>query len=336
MPITDAGAFDVYGYRFVIRGSSPSAVDGLAHDFAFFRSAPTGGERPVEMVEEDPDYDALPALPASVYTPRNVAYRDGRAVYLDFHGRGIGTHDLAGGGFRIVSRDPFLLYEACYLFLLSQIGQFLDSRHMHRVHALAMALNGRAILALLPMGGGKSTLGAHLLRHKDILLMSDDSPFVDSSGRVNAFPLHLGLLPGGENEVPEQHLRRIQRMEFGPKILVNYEHFAGRVCASADPGILFLGSRTLARDCRIEPAGAMDGVRAMITNSVVGLGLYQGMEFVLHHSAWEIAGKLGVAGSRFRNALRLLRRSRVCHLRLGRDSAANAAAVLEYARRVLA
>ena len=328
-------AFDVYGFRFTIQGSSAWAVDSLSQDFAFFRSKPAGGERIIQMMEEEPDYDSLPACEASVYTPRNVVYRNGSALYLDYHGHGLGFHDPADGGFRIVGRDPCLLYEACYLFLLSQISQYLDGRKMHRIHSLAVSLNGRAILVLLPMGGGKSTLGAHLLEHKEIQLMSDDSPFVDATARVHAFPLHLGLLPGGEAKVPEQHRRMVRRMEFGPKILVNYEQFAGQVCPSAAPGIVFLGSRTLSRDCRIEPAGMRAGVRAMISNSVVGLGLYHGLEFILEHSAWELAAKLGIGWSRLANCVRLLRRSQIQYLRLGRDAEANAAAVVDFAGRVL-
>ncbi len=71
---------------------------------------------------------------------------------------------------------------------------------MHRVHALALAVDRRAMLVLLPMGGGKSTLGAELLRHPDVQLLSDDSPLVDRAGRVHAFPLRLGLLPGHEKD----------------------------------------------------------------------------------------------------------------------------------------
>jgi hypothetical protein len=328
-------AFDVYGFRFTIRGTSPWAVESLSQDFAFFRSSPIGGEQPIEMLEGDPDYDLVPVREASVYTPRNVAYRNGKTIYLDYHGRGLGIHDPSAGGFRIVGRDPHLLYEASYLFLLSRIGEYLDQKGMHRIHALAVSMGGRAILVLLPMGGGKSTLGGHLLQHEGVKLMSDDSPFVGASGRIHAFPLHLGLLPGANSEVPEQHRRLVHRMEFGPKILVNYEYFAEKVCDSAEPGIVFLGSRTLAPDCRIEPAGMAAGVRAMIANSVVGLGLFHGLEFILQRSAWELLGNFNVGCSRLGACLRLLRRSRIQHLRLGRNPEANAAAVVEFSRHAL-
>lgn len=328
-------AFDVYGFRFLVQGTSRSAVEGVSHDFAFFRTEPAGDEATVEMLEQEPDYDGLPVCGASVYTPRNTVYRNGKLSYLDFHGKGLGVHEPGKRSFRIVSRDPHLLYEASYLFLLSQIGEALDNKRLHRIHSLAVSINGRAVLVLLPMGGGKSTLGACLLRHPEVKLLSDDSPFVDASGRVHAFPLHLGLLAGSENEVPEEHRRLVNRMEFGKKFLVNYDFFADRVCPFADPGIVFLGSRTLSRDCRIEPAGMRAGIRAMVANSVVGMGLFQGLEFILERSPWELLAKAHVGWSRLANCHRLLRRSQVCRLYLGRDLDKNAAAVVEFARRVL-
>lgn len=328
-------AFDVYGFRFSVRGSSIPAIEGVSHDFAFFRAEPVGDEVTIEVLDEQPGYDDLPVCDASVYTPRNTVYRNGNKSYLDYSGRGLGVHEPDKRSFRIISRDPHLLYEASYLFLLSQIGQALDKKRLHRIHALAVSVNGRAILVLLPMGGGKSTLGAHLLRHPEIKLLSDDSPFVDQSAKVHAFPLHLGLLAGSEGEVPEEHRRFVNRMEFGPKYLVNYDYFADRVCPSADPGIVFLGSRTLSRECRIEPAGMGAGLRAMVAGSVIGLGLFHGLEFILERSPWELVAKANVGWSRLANAYRLLRRSRVCHLHLGRDPQANAAAVVEYARGVL-
>jgi hypothetical protein len=116
-------------------------------------------------------------------------------------------------------------------------------------------------------------------------------------------------------------------MEFGPKFLVNYEYFADRVRSSADPGIVFLGQRSLGADCRIEPAGSWESFKSMSVNCVVGLGLYQGLEFVMTHSPLELLSKTGVAWSRFRNARKLFARSEVYRLILGRDTELNALTV---------
>jgi hypothetical protein len=326
--------FDVYGYRFRLGGDCRFAVEGLAEDFAFFRA---DGQRTAAAVELDlreaePDYDALPEQDADVYTPRNVVYRRGADRYLDFGGRGVGRYSAGQGRFRMESADPHLVYEAGYLFLLSQIGQFLDRCGRHRLHALAMSYAGRSVLVLLPMGGGKSTLGAALLKHPELRILSDDSPIIGRDGRAHAFPLRLGLLKGREHEVPEEHRRLIQRMEFGPKYLVNFSYFADRVDADAAPGLVLLGRRTLAREGRIEKAGAVTALRAMVPNMIVGLGLFQGLEYLLERSSAELAGKFGLGWSRLANAVELVRRSENFVFHMGRDVEANAAMVVELAR----
>jgi hypothetical protein len=226
------------------------------------------------------------------------------------------------------------LYEATYLYLLSQIGTFLDGRGLHRIHALGVVVKKRAVLVLLPMGGGKSTLGLHLLEHPEVQLLSDDSPFVDRRGDVFAYPLRLGLLPGSEHAVPPEHRRTVNRMEFGPKHLVNYSYFQNRVIASAAPGLVLIGARTLREDCQIERAGILFGLRSCVANCVVGVGLFQGLEFILRSSPWELLQLAGLGFSRLRNCYRLLRRSRVCVVHLGRNPEVNAKTLLDYCLRL--
>lgn len=330
-------AFDVYGFRFFVRSSSEQVVEGLQEDFAFFRTADLAEDGvTLELLAEDPPSVGLPTADASIYTPRNVVYRNGTKRYIDYHGRALGIQEEATGNLTLYSRDANLLYEAAYLYLLSRIGEHLDRRGLHRIHALGVTINGRAVLVLLPMGGGKSTLGLHLLKYRSVQLLSDDSPFIDRTGRVLAYPLRLGLLPGFEHSVASEQRRVVHRMEFGPKYLVNYSYFQDRVSGSADPGLVIIGSRSLVRDCRIEETTLSVGLGACISNSVVGVGLFQGLEFILQSSAWELAKKTGVGVSRFRNCLQLLRRSRICRVHLGSDPTLNAATVFDYATKVLA
>lgn len=324
-------AFDVYGYRFTLRSTVAEAVEGIRQDFAFFAAEGPDEGVIIEMIGEEPPLEDLPPSVAVVYTPRNVAYRNGHTRYIDYHGRALGVHDLVTGNFKIFSRDLNLLYEATSLYLLSQIGKRLDSRGLHRIHALGFAVMRQAILVLLPMGGGKSTLALHLLEYPEIQLLSDDAPFIERNGGLLAYPLGLGLLPGSEERIPPQHRRQIQRMEFGAKHVVNYSYFQGRVCASAEPGIVLIGARTLSAQCRIEPAGIVTGMRACIARCIVGIGLFQGVEFILQSSPWELLKKAGLGISRFRNCWKLLRRSQIYHVHLGRDAKLNARTVRDFA-----
>jgi len=328
---TEDISFDVYGYRFSIHSDTPETVEGIREDFAYFHTSGAAGGVKLELFDQDPPYECLPPLDASIYTPRNVVYRNGRTRYIDYHGRALGIQDEMTGNMKFYSRDPNLLYEASYLYLIGQIGEYLDKRGLHRIHALGVKVNGQAVLVLLPMGGGKSTLGINLLKHPEVQLLSDDSPFIDRKGLVLAYPLRLGLLPGGESAIPAKHRRVIQRMEFGPKHLVNYSYLKDRVTDSAEPGLVMIGTRTFAPGCRIERATLSAGLRACIPNCVVGMGLFHGLEFVLQASGWEILKKSGLGISRLRNCWRLLRRSRICRIHLGPDPELNAHTLVEYA-----
>jgi hypothetical protein len=326
--------FDVYGYRFSLRGAPEEAIEGVSEDFAFFAAPAAAASVMVELYDQDPPQDSLPATDAVVYTPRNVVYRSGGRRYIDYHGGALGVQEERTGNLKLYSRDPNLSYEAAYLYLLSQIGQHLDQRGMHRIHALGVEIRNRAVLILLPTGGGKSTLGLHLMKFPEVRILSDDSPFLDRQGRSFAYPLRIGLLPGSEDSVPPQHRRVIQRMEFGPKHSVNYTFFKDRVCAWADPGLVLLGARTLQRNCRIEELGTLAGLRACLANCVVGVGIFQGLEFILESSGWELMKHFGTGISRFRNSAQLVRRSRVCRVHLGVDADLNARTVLDYASQV--
>ncbi|MGD0008529.1 MAG: hypothetical protein ABSE93_08305 [Terriglobia bacterium] len=321
---------DIYGYRVAIRSSLCPVLENLAQDFAFFRTeAEPADSHTIELLEGDPPYDKISDAKAVVYTPRNVSYRSGTSTIIDYSGHALGIHEPANKSFRLFSREPDFLYEAAYLFLLSQAGEALDAQHLHRVHALGISIGDSAALVLLPMGGGKSTMAASLLRYGEIGLLSDDSPLIDGQGDLHAFPLRLGILPGSEGAIPPEHLRRINRMEFGTKILVNYSYFAGRVRPRATPRLVFLGERSLAKSCSIRPATTGAALRAMIANCVVGLGLFQGMEFVFQRGPGEVFKKAIVAWARLRASWHMLRRSRSYHLVLGRDPEANARMIFD-------
>jgi hypothetical protein len=331
-----ASSFDIHGFRFVLSGDVPGALAALASDFEFFATpcpaAP--GERPAEIRihHAAPDYAALPPVRARVYTPRNISYLDGDYTLVDYHGRGLGRHHRPTGDFEITTLDADLQYEACYLFLLSQLGEALDRRGLHRVHALGISVAGRAVLVVLPMGGGKSTLAAALLADSEVKLLSDDSPLIDTAGRIHAFPTRIGLLPGTDAAVPAEYCRTVNRMNFGPKTLVDYRYFAGRVVAEAQPGFVCLGTRTLADSGRIVEASRHAALRRFISDCVVGMGLFQGMEFFFQKSTREILGHAPVAWSRLRASHAVIWRSQVVELQLGRDPAANARLLVDYVR----
>jgi len=219
----------------------------------------------------------------------------------------------------VFSDDADLRHEISYLTVLSTAGRYLDSRHIHRVHALGISKNGKAILILLPEKGGKSTLALRLLKSGQVKLLSEDSPLITRKGEVLPFPLRLGILPGAEVDIPEQYRYPANFMGVGTKILVDVAYYAEGVSPPCPSHVILLGKRTLGCDSRIESASRLSGGRELIKNSVVGLGLHQGMEYLLGRNIWQTIGNARLAFSRLRNCLSLLRRSRVYRYRIGHD-----------------
>jgi hypothetical protein len=335
-PVVPAPIFEVHGaFTFAVTGTCPEALDGLTRDFWFFRRkipAPLPSLAfQLELLLEAPRYDEFAEGDAAIYTPRNVVYHSGSLRVLDFGGRGLAEFDARGRRFRMRSLDPHLLYEAAYLFLLSQIGEACDARGLSRLHALAAAVNGRALLVVLPMGGGKSTLGEALLDYPAVRILSDDSPLIDRRGSALAFPLHIGLLHDPGKVVPARFIRHIHRMEFGPKYLVDPEWFGERIAAAADPGVLIIGRRTLAAEPRVERGTYRDVMRALVPAMILGVGLFQGLEYLLQSRVTDLFGRTGVLFGRLRNAHALIRASRCYLVHLSRDSVKNARLSVELA-----
>jgi hypothetical protein len=323
---------NVYGITVSVSSDDATIAEHLGEDFAYFFVASLAAAPDLSLTLHcsPPPYDCVPGLAATVYTPRNVSFHHSGKTYIDYSGRALGILDIATGHLDVHSIDPDLLYEVAYLFLLAQIGEQLDRRHLHRIHAVAISVQEKAALVLLPMGGGKSTLATHLLADPRVHFLSDDSPIVDRAGGLHAFPLRIGILPGSESGFDPLQLRTIQRMEFGPKMLLRHAFFADRIVPDAHPAFLFLGRRSLSDDCVVLPASRLAALRALIPNCVIGLGLFQGMEFVFNRDLQEIGRKAVVAFSRLRNCVALVRRSSSYTVVLGRDLRKNADTLLAF------
>ncbi|HEY1759326.1 MAG TPA: hypothetical protein VGG72_28400 [Bryobacteraceae bacterium] len=335
--MSDSCFLDIYGYRALVASAPVSVLSGIREDFAFFEKQWTSSAESVavriEIFQTEPPYDRAQHASAPVFTPRNVSFRSDGTTFLDYSGRALGIHDPQKQTFQVYSLNADLLYEVTYLFLLSQTGEFFDAHDRHRVHALCVSIASKAALVLLPMGGGKSTLGSQLLRFPDIKLLSDDSPLIDGNGKVWAFPLRIGLLPGFEGTIPPEQFRKVERMEFGPKLLMRYACFADRVIPDAEPCLLFLGSRSLRAACEISRASKSAALHSMAINCIIGIGLFQGMEFVFQRGWMEVFRKAVTALSRLRASFRLIARSEVYNLTLGRDLELNAQTLVEFIRR---
>ena len=141
---TAVAQFDFYGFRIEVSGSREDAVHEVLRDFAWFESkdadsrAAREPDMRIRMHFRDPLYSNLPPVPANIVTPRNVSFRDGSISYVDYFGRGLAVVDDERKTCEIYAADFDLIREIAYLFMLSSVGQYLDARRLHRIHAMGV------------------------------------------------------------------------------------------------------------------------------------------------------------------------------------------------------
>jgi hypothetical protein len=323
-----------YGCQVVVDSACAALVEEIRRDYAFFvgeKEART--TLTVIMCLEPPDYASLPSLPASLFTPRNVCYHATDITYIDYFGQGLAIFERKKNHCVVYGADFDRVREIAYFYILSTIGQYLDARGLHRIHALGVNYRERGVLLLLPSGGGKSTMSLELLRRPGFTLLGEDTPLIDRHGDILPFPLRLGVRAEQDPDIPKQFLRTVQRMEFDPKTLIDIEYFQDRLSGPIRPGCILVGQRNLGSVSSITPLARRKAFKALLKYMIVGLGIYQGLEFLLERGAWEMMGKGGLAASRTRNALKLLARAPSYRFTLGRDRDQNCVTLLEFLER---
>ncbi len=322
-------ALDVHGLAIRAGGDWPEVLHALALDFAWFEGA--GNGRPgatVRVLRRAPDWDAHAAARPAFVTPRNLVLADGERQLIDYFGRALSVYDRAAGTVTIEGEDAALVHEAAYHFVVSRIGEHLDRVGLVRLHALGLAGASGGVAVMLPSGGGKTTLGLRALRDPAVRLLSDDSPLLDRGGRLHPFPLRVGVNATDAERLPPGHVRRIDRMEHHPKLALELAAFRDRIEEQPQPlRHLVLAERTLGRGARLEPVGRREALAPLLRESVVGVGLYQGMEFVLQRGPRDVLSQARPGLVRARGCAAGLARARVWRLTTGRDHEANWAAL---------
>lgn len=305
-------------------------LEEVRRDFSYFSADGSGEGLKLRLHLQKPSFDAVPPIPAAFYTPRNVCFRHGRVSYIDYFGKGLAFYDSAEKVCRVYSLDRDLIHEIAYHFILSSVGQYLDKRGIHRLHALGVSYHGRGILILLPSGGGKSTMALKLLQVPGFLLLGEDTPLIDRRGNILPFPLRIGVQPEHNPSVPPRFVRIMKRMEFEPKKVIDIEAFQGKLGEKVRPELIFLGERNLGDVSEIVPCGAVRTFKTLVKNMVIGLGVYQGLEFMLERSTWEIMGKFGVVSSRLFNSINLIANLKTYRFVLGRNMGKNYQTLIDF------
>ena len=317
-----ASQFDFYGIGILVESPEEEFQRSVEHDFSFFLGTTSHPFLHITYSRCRPDYDSLPELTCSLATPRNICFSDGRITYIDYFGQALNIYNRAANSSRIISEDMELAHEIAYLTILSRVSEALEKKRLHRIHGLGIESGGKGTIVLLPSGGGKSTLALTLLRNNDqFRLISEDSPLLRRDGYMLPFPLRIGVHPQNVPADIDPRFARIdKRIEFSSKVNIDIRFFGDQICRQPVPtASLLLGVRSTGRCAQITPVSKLAVVRHVLTNSIIGIGLYQGLEFLLQKSLGESTRHLSLLFSRTYNSAILLRHVQVFQFLIGRD-----------------
>jgi hypothetical protein len=321
---------DVYGLRIALEGWG-DAIDAARRDFAWFEASGSKLDEPhlrVSVEQREPDFDRFGEATASFVTPRNVVYQQDRRTIVDYFGRAVAVLDRNAGSLLVQSDDLGIAQEALYQFLLSRVGEYLDRKGFTRLHGLGIVGRQGAVAVMLPSGGGKTTLALRAIRDGSVKLLSEDSPLMDRRGRLHPFPLRMGINPTDAAKLPKGDVRRIDRMEFHPKFALELSTFADRIESRPhDLRHLVIGQRALGRGAVLEPLPRRAAVGPLVREAIVGVGIYQGMEWVLQQGMRDVLGHGRIGATRAACCAAALRRTKVWRLTVGRDHERNWAAL---------
>lgn len=324
-----------YGVLVKVTANDKECSSFIKTDFSYFLETADNEERQphfsISVFLCDPPYERIPKGTIAAYHTRDaVIYKKGEVHYFDSSGKVLVIYDYKKNSAEIYSLQRELLYEKSYLMIMSRTGELLDIKKLHRIHAMGVVYRGKAILCLLPMGGGKTTLTLSLLKDKEFSLLSEEVPLISDEGFLYPFPIRMGVTTDTEISIPDEYLKYFNRSHYDPKILIDSRYFEDQISDRAEPGILFIGKRVFSESPQIIGISKLKAFPALFRLCVMGLGIPQLLEYILRFDFTDMARQFPIFVSRLWASLLLLRKSKTFELHLGYDRAANACFVINF------
>jgi len=328
--------FLFYETGVLIESDDAGIIAAAKHNFSYFLCGNTACDAAIKIYHHGQTlpYSSLPAMESTAATPRNICYKYSGKTYIDYFGKAISVYDIKNNIFDIYTPDSELANEIIYLTVLSRVSELLDKKGMHRIHALGVEYNNKGNLILMPVGGGKTSLALALLKknNKSIKLISEDSPLIKNYTLL-PFPLRIGVRAETalEAKVPGNLLRKTKPLEHGGKTTIDVEYFSDFICRKAVAiNAIFVGVRSTADNSVIKPISKLGIFKYCLMNSVVGVGLYQGMEFIMQNSGKEILRRFLLLFSRTVANIKIIFKAKTFYFIVGRDATRNAETFIDF------
>lgn len=313
---------DFYGYGVKLDCQSEKILSLLAKDFSYFTK--NAGEANLWIkaeITQEIESRIPSGLVALKQNQRAITFEKGERRYNYFYGQAVSVMDYEKKEMRIYSKNEDYLHELLYLAILSRETKSHDLSGLHKIHAFGVAKGETALIGMMNMKGGKTTLFSYFIDQPGYEIISDDTPLVNESGEILPFPIRIGF---ELNSFTKDRLESYQdksyyfeREEYGPKRLIDIQEFTNPIATKKDRVILFQGVRVHgATDAETVQISKLKMFRYLMKNLIIGMGLPMVLEYYLE-SGWKgRLRNLQILARRFWSAFNLLRRSACYEVRM--------------------
>ncbi len=300
---------NIYGIPVTLSGYE-NTVDRITSDFKYFcseKETVSKKEISININLQNPPYDQIPKIQASMYKTDCICYDYNNIRYADYNNKCLVIFDKEKRTADIFSLDEDMLYEISYLLLHSQAGELLDLKGFHRIHSASFSYNDEIYICILPQGGGKSTLLMNLLKNDKIKLLSDDTPITDRMGNIHPFPIRIGVCNDCDiSYIPNNFITTFNRRKFGQKKLISYDFFKDRIENKKMPINIIIGQRIYSDTPKMKASNKLYIFKQLFKSCIIGYGLPQVIEYFLIGGFKDFFKKLFIVCSRFYSCIRLL------------------------------
>ncbi|MBY0517936.1 MAG: hypothetical protein K2P81_13585 [Bacteriovoracaceae bacterium] len=325
---------NIYGSTIRVQSKQASTLKMLEIEFKYFLTPSIS--KPdfiITLHHTSAPSGIIPRIPANKISQNSLTYDDGAVRWNDYFGKALSIYDYRKNEGIIYSNDSDLIHEIAYLMILSLTGKDLDSRGFHKVHACSFRYRSQDVIVMLPSKGGKTTLFLEIAKLPGVSLISDDTPLIDSNGRVHPFPLRLGVdhLPS-ELEEKKSQFSLFKRQQFTDKWLIPLDQLPSPIAENtpSSKAILILAQRWSSPESHLSTMDALRTFRALSEHMVIGIGLPMILEYFIRSTPSDWLKLFSIALKRVWSAIRLWQNSSHYLFTMGTSPKQNALSLLQF------
>lgn len=324
--------FHGIGVKLVSENSN--LVENIRRDFSFFLSDNPKADIRIEGMAQRSDFKAIPHKIPFFRTRDALCFESGGIKYINYLNKALSVYNLREETCKIICDEPHLLHEITYITILSRVGEKLDLKSIHRIHALGFSYKDNGVLCLSPMYGGKTTLGLGLLNNPYVKLISDDTPLINKGLELLSFPTRIGIKTVAGLGIPSKFLREITRKRFGRKVLIDIEYFYPKIIQGGVPlKFIFISKKVNRTTPKIKRAGLPLFIFSLSRDMILARGIAQVKEYFIQKNIGDILLKIQLFISRGIIAIAILRKFKPHILYLSRDLDKNIKLISEFLER---